>query len=232
MTGTISLNTGDILPSKDDVLLSQGVPEGRGISSRISEILEEAMSILSDTAKPVSIVSEVSSEEFEPIFHGEGQNAEDVLLADIYPHADRLALFALTIGEEVSSRIEDLFIDNNFALGSMLDSAASNAADIAVKQLEELFRKEIAGDSGENIYVLSYSPGYCGWHITAQQKLFSYLDPGKIDISLNSSSLMTPIKSVSGLLAAGKREIHQFETRFSYCRFCRDKNCLERMKNL
>ena len=80
--------------------------------------------------------------------------------------------------------------------------------------------------------VLSYSPGYCGWHISAQQKLFQYLRPGDIDISLNDSYLMTPLKSVSGVLVAGRKEIHYFDNSYPFCQDCKVESCLERMERV
>ena len=50
-----------------------------------------------------------------------------------------------------------------------------------------------------------YSPGYCGWHVSQQQLLFSMLPPSPCGVRLNDSSLMYPIKSVSGIIAVGSR---------------------------
>lgn len=48
-----------------------------------------------------------------------------------------------------------------------------------------------------------YSPGYCGWHVTQQQLLFSCLPEFPCGVRLSDSSLMSPIKSVSGIIAYG-----------------------------
>ncbi|MCK4655215.1 MAG: hypothetical protein KAU01_12305, partial [Candidatus Cloacimonetes bacterium] len=156
---------------------------------------------------------------------GEGTNSAETPVKRIFPKADGLALFALTMGKKVSEKIETLFKENDFALGSMLDNIASLAADKAVKKLETIF-----SDHFPNTYALSYSPGYCGWHISGQKKLFEYLHPEKIGITLNDSFLMIPLKSVSGVLISGKREIHKFENNFSFCSLCKTKSCIERIK--
>ncbi|MHC4266624.1 MAG: vitamin B12 dependent-methionine synthase activation domain-containing protein, partial [Planctomycetota bacterium] len=86
--------------------------------------------------------------------------------------------------------------------------------------------------AGASTRILSYSPGYCGWDISGQKKLFEYLHPGKIGISLNNTYLMTPLKSVSGVLVAGKNEIHQFRPNYPFCKSCKTHSCLLRMKAL
>jgi hypothetical protein len=196
--------------------------------------MEEAYNIFSEDARPEALISEISREEFDSVFEGEGKNADDAVLKGIYPEADHLALFALTMGEQVSSKIEHFFESHDYALASMLDSVASIAADTASVFLEKYYfdflksNKSLKDDS----VVLSYSPGYCGWDITGQKKLFAYLDPAKIGIKINKSCLMSPIKSVSGLLVAGDREIHIFQMGFSYCDLCKTQSCQERISAL
>ena len=80
--------------------------------------------------------------------------------------------------------------------------------------------------------VLGYSPGYCGWHISGQRKLFDYLRPDAIGISLNTSCMMNPLKSVSGVLVTAEPDAHRFKPRFSYCPECKDRSCVERMQQL
>jgi hypothetical protein len=212
----------------------QGMTGQTPVPERISAILADGMEIFGRTAKPRCVTSELSVDEFTPIFEGEGENSEDVLLARIYPHAHSLALFALTMGEEVSERIEMLFSRNDFAEGSMLDSIASLTADRASILLEDLFLQELSenGAIASDGVVLGYSPGYCGWHITGQRKLFEFLDPGQIGISLTDSCLMVPLKSITGLLVAAERRYHIFEPRFGYCRSCKSRSCTDRLEKL
>ncbi|MFC1734178.1 vitamin B12 dependent-methionine synthase activation domain-containing protein, partial [candidate division KSB1 bacterium] len=126
------------------------------------------------------------------------------------------------------------FDENDFAIAAMLDSVASLAADKAVELCESYYLEYLVKNGLEHTdtSVLSYSPGYCGWHLSAQGKLFRFLRPERIGITLNDSYLMTPLKSVTGLLAAGDREIHLFECNFSFCGECKTFSCRERMESL
>ena len=73
-----------------------------------------------------------------------------------------------------------------------------------------------------------YSPGYCGWHISAQERLFARLRPEQIGIRLNERFLMTPLKSISGVLVAGPARIHQVTGSYPFCAQCKSPACRER----
>ena len=224
----------EIIPTQEKVFDSQGVNPASKISEKIQGMYSESLHLFTKLARPAGMVAKVGMDEFADIYIGEGKNEIDNILINIYPRAENLNLFALTIGEEVSTKIELLFQENEFPMGYMLDSIASIAADKAAeilqeKNLEKLKRENLAS---EDTRVLSYSPGYCGWHISGQKKLFAHLKPGKIGISLNASYLMTPLKSVSGVLVAGSNEIHLFTPNYPFCKSCKTHSCLQRMKKL
>ena len=164
----------------------------------------------------------------------EGNNADDAILKEIYPEADHLSLFALTMGEKVSSIIEDFFDRNDYALAAMLDSVASMAADKTSTFLEKYYHNYLENEKStdKDFAVLGYSPGYCGWDVSGQKKLFEYLKPSQIGITINDSCLMTPIKAVSGILVGGDKEAHIFQMGFSYCDLCKTISCQERISTL
>lgn len=222
----------EILPGVKEVLKQQGVKENHSISSKVMNLVETARRKFVDVAQPVGIKQELSTAEFADIFIGEGENDNSAPLSGIYPHADRLALFALTMGAEVSNLIAELVGSNDIALGYTLDAVASLAADNAAGLMEKQYHEAAFANQNSTIKVLGYSPGYCGWHISGQKKLFHYLKPETIGIILNDSFLMEPIKSVTGVLIAGKADIHIFKPDFSFCRVCRTHSCHSRLKSL
>lgn len=68
------------------------------------------------------------------------------------------------------------------------------------------------------------SPGNCGWPIQDQQKLFGLLPDHFLGIALNSSGMMMPVKSLSGIVGIGK----MVSFKHADCRMCASKNCLYR----
>ena len=217
-----------------DVRRAQGMPSDMVVRDKIRGLVEASLGIFFSEAHPCCITADVSRSEFDEVFRGEGRNDEQAPLKTIYPQAEHLVLFALTMGHELSQKIEACFKSNDFALGSMLDSVASLAVENSVALLESRTARRIAGNGKPTSsgVVLNYSPGYCGWHISAQSKVFRYLHPEQIGITLNDSYLMTPLKSTTGVLVHGDKAIHQFDIGFSFCRACKDKTCLERMGRL
>lgn len=49
-----------------------------------------------------------------------------------------------------------------------------------------------------------FNPGYCGWDVTEQHKLFSLMADNYCGIRLTESALMDPVKSGSGFIGIGK----------------------------
>ncbi len=230
MREILQFEAAQIGPDRDAVLKGQGIPAGAEPGERTRLLLDRAMGLLASCCRPQGIVAEIPPAEFDEVYRGEGANEPHTPLDKIAGRAERLALFAITLGEEVSEKISRLFDANDFALGCMLDSAASEGAEAAAGLAERRFldrlRKE--GSASDSTAVLAYSPGYCGWHVSGQKKLFAYLRPERIGIRLGESYLMQPLKSISGVLVAGDREIHNFEDSYPFCEQCRTQRCRHR----
>ena len=221
-------------PSGDTVLRRQGVPESHEVSDRVKGLVEKAISLYESLARPKGIVAEISFSDFEDVFGGEGRNDLPAPLQGIVEKADGLALFAATVGDPISTKIQELFKENDPATACMLDGIASDRAETAATFLADGFLEALVqrGAVNSQAGVLPYSPGYCGWHITGQKKLFAFLRPEKIDISLNASCLMSPIKSVSGVLVVGPPQIHDFDNDFDFCLDCATWECRSRIASL
>jgi len=234
MKKTMKISLDNIIPDKIAVLKSQGIPPDIKLPEKINMLFINALDIFMRTCHPAGIISEISISQFEEIYRGEGRNDTPAPVEEIFPKAKRLALFAVTVGEELSRRINELFDSNDFALGSMLDAAASEATEMAGIYIEQYYKNTLVrnNDISDDNAVMRYSPGYCGWHISGQKRLFEYLHPEEIGIALNKSFLMQPLKSISGVMIAGPREIHEFEIAYPFCRRCKTLGCRERIKEL
>ncbi len=224
----------ETLPEREAVLSAVGLPRGAEPPPRIGALLEEAMEIYRRLAEPRAVLGPVDAEAFANVYRGEGRNERETPLADIFPKAGALALFAATVGAPVAGAIGELFARREPALGYMLDAVASQAADgLAYAAGRELIaRLDGEGRRTEGARVLPYSPGYCGWHLTGQRALFAALGPGEIGIALNEGCLMQPLKSVSGVLVVGPAAIHQFSAEYPCCESCGTRQCYERIASL
>lgn len=234
MKEIIEISVNDVKPDRDDVLKTQGIPPGNEPPEKVQKLFKRAMDLFLEFAQPMGIISNISIPEFEAVYYGEGLNEKRTPLDEIFKKADSLALFALTLGEKVSQKIDELFGANEFALGSMLDSVASVATDKAADSVENHFFNLLSekGKITPSTGMLRYSPGYCGWHTSGQKKLFEFLHPEEIGITLLDSYLMKPLKSMSGVIVVGDREIHNFKDSYPFCSLCKTHSCRDRIRAL
>jgi hypothetical protein len=211
-------------PDAAAVYAALGLQSGAMPSARAAALLPRALATFRTVSEPRGMSRTVSSDEFAAIFAGTGRNEPQAPLAGIYPRAQRLELFAFTLGERIGAEIARLFAGSDFALGSVLDAMASLAADNAGRLAEA--RRESRAAAATKTFL--YSPGYCGWHISAQASLFAALRPQAIGMTLNASFLMSPLKSISGVLVSGPAAIHSIAAGYPFCACCQSPVCRER----
>jgi hypothetical protein len=234
MRRIIDISIEKIKPDPTAVFKTQGIPPTTQPAEQVKILYNSAEELFLNLAAPIGIMAEISINEFEEIFQGNGMNENETPLEYIFPKADNLALFAFTLGPEISREIETQSKTDGLALGYMLDAVASYSADKASEAAEGIFFNHLSsrGEVYPLTRVLLYSPGYCGWHISSQKKLFEYLKPEEIGIRLNESFLMVPLKSISGVLVAGNADIHRFTNNYPFCAQCKTRSCRERMKRI
>lgn len=234
MRKIFEIKVNDIKLDRDAVLKTQGISTDRELSQKVGTLFNRAIRLFFEFSHPKGIISEISIPEFEVVYLGEGLNEKRTPLDEIFRKSNNLALFAVTVGEKLWQKINELFKSNEFALGSILDSVASEGtekvADIVENHFSELLAKsdEITSSTG----ILRYSPGYCGWHMSGQKKLFEFLHPEDIGVTLLDSYLMKPLKSVSGVIVIGEKEIHNFIDSYAFCSQCKTHFCRDRISEL
>lgn len=222
----------EVVPPARAILEAQGVPHFRQNDGSSKDLALEAIQLYREKANPAALIMDVAKDEFASVFNGEGRNEIESPVKPIYEASDTLALFAVTIGQALCTEISRRFQMNDFAVGSMLDAAASEGTEMAAQVVENLYRDHLGSTNTftHRSGILRFSPGYCGWHISAQKKLFSVLRPGEIGITLNESYLMQPLKSITGVIITGEKSIFIFDDTYSFCRACADHTCRERIQ--
>lgn len=232
MNEILTFSTDEVRPARPAVLENQGIGPGRNVPAKIERLCANALDLLCEVAAPIGVVSEIAKADFELVYAGQGLNEPETPVADVFPRAERLALFAVTLGAAVGWAIDARFKAGDLALGAMLDSAASAAADRLAAAVQQCYARSLAqaGGGGDHMHVLRYSPGYCGWHIGGQRNLFEVLRPERVGITLRQSCLMEPLKSVSGVVIAGPPGTHEFDMSYGFCAPCESRTCLERRR--
>jgi hypothetical protein len=134
-------------------------------------------------------------------------------------HSVYYALFIVTAGPGPENLARSLMSEGNYLEGYIADLVASALVDSAADQVQEQVRK-LVHKQGLKI-TNRYSPGYCSWSVAEQQKLFSLFPAGCCGISLSGSSLMSPVKSISGIVGVGSDVTYREYT----CEICSMKDC-------
>jgi hypothetical protein len=222
-----------IPPEKDELL--NGIGRYAGISdivnkeSRILETASLAAAKAIAAIRPLSIIEETPYKNInEDILTGEAISIQSKNLCMLALHMNTPLFiygFALTLGNEIDSIISEtqrtslsdsLFFD---AAGSFF---AEHYASIIEAHLESALKKTGLEISSR------FSPGYCDWEVGAGQKeLFNFLNPEKIGLSLLDSLVMSPMKSVTGIIIAARRVDHK-----TPCAFCPKEKCINRRQYL
>lgn len=234
MREVVEIAVGEIVPDQGDSLVLQGISPGVTPPPRIIHLYQAARELFVACARPVGLFADITPQDFAGVYGGEGRNEAETPVAKIQARAGHLALFAATLGHGLHLRINELFERGDFALASMLDSVASAGVERAADVVEERYGRSLdnRGSFGPGDALMRYSPGYCGWHVSGQKRLFDYLRPAEIGIELRASFLMEPLKSVSGVLICGPRQIHVFDDDYGFCSRCADRSCRIRMSSL
>lgn len=232
MNGTTHFELDDARPPREEVLSAQELPELEALSERLRDLLEGAFQEFDAHAEPRAIAGELSLANLEGVLDGFDGPVEETVIGQIYPRAAAFALYVATLGTPLAERIREMFATNDLAGGWMLDAVASSGADRLSYLLSTRFEEELVDNGHSDPRVLPYSPGYCGWTVRGQRNLFARLGPQEIGVTLNDSCLMTPIKSVSGVLVAGPGPIHRFKPDFGFCDECKTHACGARMASV
>lgn len=136
--------------------------------------------------------------------------------------SSQVALFICTAGE-IFTRLSRMYNEKGDFLESYIaDSIGSLTVEKAMDKIQESLAESMLKD-GLNISN-RYSPGYCNWHLSDQRNLFQLIGNNPVGITLSDSSLMTPIKSVSGIIGIGEK----VRKRAYGCTVCNNATCIYR----
>lgn len=139
--------------------------------------------------------------------------------------SEAFAFFAATAGVEFEAFQHTLQLEDDMVKIYIADSLGSIIAEKAADCMENSLQAFIQSDGWQ--HTNRYSPGYCGWHVSEQQKLFSLFPVASpCGIELTDSSLMIPIKSVSGVIGVGS-SVRKLEYT---CGLCTYENCFRKRK--
>ncbi len=139
--------------------------------------------------------------------------------------ARQFALFAATSGQRFEQLLQEVKQEGDLLRTYMMDTIGSRIAECAGDRMEAYLEEVLGGAVHSN----RFSPGYCGWHLSEQGKLFSLLgDEASCGITLSDVFLMTPVKSISGLVGIGEHVSRKVYA----CHICELTTCYKRKEKV
>lgn len=132
------------------------------------------------------------------------------------------ALFIATCGGAFETFQKQLKEEDDMVRVFIADALGSVIAEKCADEMEKTLQQSI--DKLGWKHTNRFSPGYCGWHVSQQQLLFPLFEGQTCGVTLTDSSLMLPIKSVSGIIGVGQKV-----RRLDYtCGLCNFEKCYKR----
>ena len=190
----------------------------------IYEILSEAETRINPTGGYVIFSDLFIDNSAKRIGLGDTTFATGPIVTKHLEKSSSVAVFACTVGKEVSEWAASIHKKGNSVLSYLIDSLGSIAVESAMDQIQAKLKENMAKKG--LLITNRYSPGYCGWDTQEQKHLFGLLPEKFCGISLTESMLMKPIKSVSWMVGIGREVRHR---KYS-CNFCNDTHCVYRNK--
>jgi hypothetical protein len=135
-----------------------------------------------------------------------------------------VAAAVCTIGDALERRVSALWDARELPLAAMLDSVGSGAVESLAEYVNDLLCQDgvPCGLPVSN----RVSPGYGDWDVREQRRVFDFVPGERIGVSLNEACFMTPTKSISLLVGAG-RDV-RVDDYFSQCARCWMRECAYR----
>ena len=200
---TFQLQLDDLTLDKDEIYLNLGyggtVPDNY-IRKMLEDILEKAYEICRPHAGYIlceGLMSGIDEINLNGVSMKIGR-----IIGNYLQTASLFGAFVATAGKEYEDYLYRLKQSGDTVYEFLADGVGSEIAEASVRYVTGKITEEAAkkGLFSTN----SYSPGYCGWHVREQKLLFSLFPDEPCGIKLNTSCLMNPVKSVSGIVGLGR----------------------------
>ncbi len=215
---TIRLSSSEISLDAEDVLRGQGIDPDRarsGLVTSAENIIDDLPELLSLGA--VYDVLSVRDFHHKTIELEGGFVFEGPLVARSLAGAEKVALAVCTIGIGLEERMKELFSQDPvraMALDGAGVAALGKVSDAVIAEVREIAESHQWGSG------MRAQPGQEGWPIQQQKVLFECLNTDEIGVSLTSSYLMIPRKSVSFVIGMGP----DMKPDAVACDFCSKRN--------
>jgi len=207
------------LDAEELITYLNGGNSSRKLVAKAEEILNESRSLL----QPAAVYEQIKILEVtNNAVLCSGINAPKVWLSmgpcsELMKKAAAAITSVVTIGFELDKRVKNLNLQGDYLSAYLMDAIGLIALDQAVSKIQRTAATEAEKNMcGTGPFL---SPGSIdGWPLSEQKKFCSLVPIDQINVQLNKSNVLVPLKSVSGIIGIGP-EYSSGKTE-SICRFC------------
>jgi hypothetical protein len=209
----------------DEVLRFQGYKKGRDVvTTDVRVLLDDALGEGARLMAPRAVARWVPVA--RPDAHAldvDGETLTIPRIGALWGPVTDVAVVVCTIGDALERRVSALWEARELPLASMLDSVGSGAVESLAEHVNDVLCQQGLPDLRVTNRI---SPGYADWDVAEQPRLFRLVPTDAIDVTLNAACVMTPGKSISLLVGAGRQA--RVDHYFTQCARCWMRDCAYR----
>lgn len=135
--------------------------------------------------------------------------------------ASQVVFLTATIGEMVEEAASSAFARGEYALGMLIDAAATAAVEQTADELEKLLKNKYQAQGFRMTF--RFSPGYGDWDLNEQGRVAVLAKAASIGVTLTDSLMLMPRKSITAVIGLCP-DINE-ETPSKGCNKCSKLDC-------
>jgi hypothetical protein len=216
---SLSLKTGDVLRREGFQRYSKIRPEIKIVIKELLTGVRKAHLLEPSIAYEIYTITELNQRQLSL---DDKSVVRDSLLSPVLLHAKELAIAVCTIGPKLEKKVTDYTSQGEPLRGTLLDGIGSAAVDSLTEEICKLITEEATSRGYEASSPIN--PGMPGLPIASQWQLLKLVPAHEIRVSLTSSGIMVPRKSISMVIGMGPQMARW--TRAEVCDHCHlQKTC-------
>ncbi|MCE5328740.1 hypothetical protein LLG07_00140 [bacterium] len=200
---------------------------GGRLNPQIEKLFAEKSEICISSLKPKAIYSNYEIEKVigDSVYFKSGNIFTGPNISKILTGSKTSTIFITTLGSKVDEIIKETSYSGDTLSTIVMDAITTEILIILGDYISRTIKKEGIREKDWGS-TCKYSPGQYKWTIEEQKELFSMVEGNKIGVELNSSYLMVPFKSTSGVYGFGP--IDSIDKTRVACDLCPRVNCIGR----
>ena len=193
---------------------------GDKVSPKIFKIAQDLTTLAIHLARPIGYfrIEKIKRKKRGRILLDEDIELELNRISIAFQSCKHAVVYICTIGNRVEEPLNQFYKKGDPFRTYAFDRICSSLTEKLAEQIQTMVARRFEGQGLKATY--RFSPGYCQWKISEQQKLFHFFQEPDIKISLSNSYMMSPRKSVSAIFGLSEKSAHETNP----CRFC-NRDC-------